>query len=335
MGLAAGGTEGIGLAVHGRVAVLHQAIAARADQRAVGAKNGAAHGNAPFLQAHASLFKRNGEHSVRVQGNLHAVQSLALAKRLTQRKGASRLSASFGSLFSEDRATGEVYPLASRRSRSGNRSRSEAAAFRIAASGAGSPGDAGAIDFHDGADSHSDADGSAGVRDRRQRDLAFLRGRDGLHAAGGSVHRAIRARIRIAGIALLVCDVVTPFDGWKRGRLGAVARLRGYGRVGGRRIRALRERGARRISGKGSAGLDSGRVRRAMVNLDALPGRKSVGAADGLYRSRVRGAHQLRICPAAVAAWAAFRSDPAEADGREFFRRAARNGLGDVQLRGI
>src|SRR6202050_5738471 len=308
MRLAAGGTEGIGLAVHGWVAVLHQAIAAGADQRAVGAKNGAADGNAPFFKARASLFKGDGEHSVRIQGSLHEAQSLALAKRLTQRKGASRLGASFWSLFSEVRATGEVDPLASRRSRSGNRSRSEAAAFRIAAAGAGSARDAGAIDFHDGADSHGDADGSAGLRDSRQRDLAFLPGRDGVHAAGGSVHRAIRARIRLAGIALLVCDVVTSVDGWKRGRLGAAARLHGYGRVGRRWIRALRECGARRISGKGGAGLDSGRVRRADVDLDRLPGRESVGAADGLYRSRVRGAHQLRICPAAVAAWAAFRS---------------------------
>src|ERR1700722_486672 len=93
--LAASGAERVRFAVQGRVAVLHQTIAARADERAVGAKNGAPDGDAAFFQSDASLLKRYSEHARRVQGSVHDAGSLAPPKRLTQPDGASRLGASF------------------------------------------------------------------------------------------------------------------------------------------------------------------------------------------------------------------------------------------------
>src|ERR1700722_1022748 len=80
--LAAGGAERVRLAVHGGVAVLHQTIAASADERAVGAKNGAADGDTAFFQSDASLLEGYSEHARGVQRSFHDPRSLTPAKRL-------------------------------------------------------------------------------------------------------------------------------------------------------------------------------------------------------------------------------------------------------------
>src|ERR1700691_264829 len=94
-GLAACGAEGVGFAVHGRVAVLYQAVAACAEQDAVGAEDGPADRDAAFGKSNASLFERDSEHRLRVAVNFHR-QSVASANCLTQRAWLSRLSAPLG-----------------------------------------------------------------------------------------------------------------------------------------------------------------------------------------------------------------------------------------------
>ncbi len=86
-GLTAGGAEGVGFSVHGGVAVLHEAIATGAEQRAVEFEDGAADGDAAFGKADAGLFDGHFEHGVGIWRDLRSgnhFRSVALAKCLTQ-----------------------------------------------------------------------------------------------------------------------------------------------------------------------------------------------------------------------------------------------------------
>ena len=58
--LSTGGAEGICLTVHGWVAVLDEAIAASAEEFAIGGEDGAAYRDAAFGKSYAGLLNRDG-----------------------------------------------------------------------------------------------------------------------------------------------------------------------------------------------------------------------------------------------------------------------------------
>jgi hypothetical protein len=67
MRLATGGAKSVGLAVHGRVAVLDQAIPACAYQSAIGSENRSANRYASLGKPDAGLFEGDRQHALRVQ----------------------------------------------------------------------------------------------------------------------------------------------------------------------------------------------------------------------------------------------------------------------------
>ena len=70
------GAKRIGFRVHRRVAILHQAIAAGSEQRAILAENRSAHRDASFGKADSGLFDGDSQHGVRIEWGLHG-RSLA------------------------------------------------------------------------------------------------------------------------------------------------------------------------------------------------------------------------------------------------------------------
>ena len=69
--LATGIAEGVSFSVERRIAELHPAIVARAEERAVLIEDGGPDRNAAFGEAFASFGERNGEHTVVIERGLH------------------------------------------------------------------------------------------------------------------------------------------------------------------------------------------------------------------------------------------------------------------------
>ena len=69
--LSACGAKRVGFTVHRRVAILHEAIAAGSEQRAILAENRSADRNASFGKANTSLIKRHRKHAMGIEWCVH------------------------------------------------------------------------------------------------------------------------------------------------------------------------------------------------------------------------------------------------------------------------